>query len=165
MRKFYPLHLVSCPYQRVSYSGLLASQSEPILLWGLGQFILRHPLESGCGIWGLHLWPFVYRTMLVVRVCVSVLALAVWDISGLWALKTTWYSLLHWLWPQQNISWDFSLYEERDLWPWEIIFHYIVCSLDICVWVIWSIFHHVGEGNGTPLQYSCLENCMDGGAW
>ena len=25
------------------------------------------------------------------------------------------------------------------------------------------IFH--GEGNGTPLQYSCLENPMDGGAW
>ena len=22
-----------------------------------------------------------------------------------------------------------------------------------------------GEGNGTPLQYSCLENPMDGGAW
>ena len=25
-----------------------------------------------------------------------------------------------------------------------------------------SIFE---EGNGTPLQYSCLENPMDGGAW
>ena len=25
-----------------------------------------------------------------------------------------------------------------------------------------SIF---GEGNGTPIQYSCLENSMDGGAW
>ena len=25
-----------------------------------------------------------------------------------------------------------------------------------------SIF---GEGNGTPLQYFCLENTMDGGAW
>ena len=25
--------------------------------------------------------------------------------------------------------------------------------------------HNVGEGNGTPLQYSCLENPMDGGAW
>ena len=24
---------------------------------------------------------------------------------------------------------------------------------------------HHGEGNGTPLQYSCLENPMDGGAW
>ena len=23
----------------------------------------------------------------------------------------------------------------------------------------------VGEGTGTPLQYSCLENPMDGGAW
>ena len=22
-----------------------------------------------------------------------------------------------------------------------------------------------GEGNGTPLQYSCLENPVDGGAW
>ena len=23
----------------------------------------------------------------------------------------------------------------------------------------------LGEGNGTPLQYSCLESPMDGGAW
>ena len=23
----------------------------------------------------------------------------------------------------------------------------------------------LGEGNGTPLQYSCLESRMDGGAW
>ena len=23
----------------------------------------------------------------------------------------------------------------------------------------------LGEGNGTPLQYACLENPMDGGAW
>ena len=26
---------------------------------------------------------------------------------------------------------------------------------------IWSL----GEGSGNPLQYSCLENPMDGGAW
>ena len=26
-----------------------------------------------------------------------------------------------------------------------------------------SIF--MGEGNGTPFQYSCLENPVDGGAW
>ena len=25
--------------------------------------------------------------------------------------------------------------------------------------------YKIGEGNGTPLQYSCLENPMDGGAW
>ena len=28
-----------------------------------------------------------------------------------------------------------------------------------------SGYHPCREGNGTPLQYSCLENPMDGGAW
>ena len=29
-----------------------------------------------------------------------------------------------------------------------------------------TVIQHIpGEGNGTPLQYSCLENPMDGGAW
>ena len=28
-----------------------------------------------------------------------------------------------------------------------------------------SIGIYLGEGNGNPLQYSCLENPMDGGAW
>ena len=31
-------------------------------------------------------------------------------------------------------------------------------------WTIGSGRFH-GEGNGNPLQYSCLENPMDGGAW
>ena len=26
-------------------------------------------------------------------------------------------------------------------------------------------YNIIGEGNGNPLQYSCLENPMDGGAW
>ena len=29
-------------------------------------------------------------------------------------------------------------------------------------WVVWQFYR---EGNGTPLQYSFLENPMDGGAW
>ena len=38
------------------------------------------------------------------------------------------------------------------------------------VFVLFFWFCHVvqligGEGNGTPLQYFCLENPMDGGAW
>ena len=28
-----------------------------------------------------------------------------------------------------------------------------------------SVTVSMGEGNGTALQYSCLENPMDGGAW
>ena len=31
--------------------------------------------------------------------------------------------------------------------------------------ILVSISSHTREGNGTPLQYSCLENPMDGGAW
>ena len=31
----------------------------------------------------------------------------------------------------------------------------------ICI----SLVSNDGEGNGTPLQYSCLENPMDGEAW
>ena len=27
------------------------------------------------------------------------------------------------------------------------------------------VLYSHGEGNGTPLQYSCLENPIDGGAW
>ena len=30
---------------------------------------------------------------------------------------------------------------------------------------IWKFSAHIREGNGTPLQYSCLENPMGGGAW
>ena len=28
-----------------------------------------------------------------------------------------------------------------------------------------ALGYQSGEGNGDPLQYSCLENPMDGGAW
>ena len=37
--------------------------------------------------------------------------------------------------------------------------------LNSCVEGFHSHQAYLGEGNGTPLQYSCLENCMDGGAW
>ena len=32
-------------------------------------------------------------------------------------------------------------------------------------WDCTQVLHFSGDGNGTPLQYSCLENPMDGGAW
>ena len=31
--------------------------------------------------------------------------------------------------------------------------------------ILYVCIYAYGEGNGTPLQYSCLENPMDGGAW
>ena len=31
--------------------------------------------------------------------------------------------------------------------------------------ILWQAHTNFGEGNGNPLQYSCLENPIDGGAW
>ena len=35
----------------------------------------------------------------------------------------------------------------------------------VCMWYLPPVNMLMGEGNGTPLQYSCLENPMDRGAW
>ena len=44
------------------------------------------------------------------------------------------------------------IYFKVSLWPAEPLF-------------IWNLVVSFREGNGNPLQYSCLENPMDGGAW
>ena len=36
--------------------------------------------------------------------------------------------------------------------------------MNMCLSSLWELVM-VGEGNGNPLQYSCLESPMDGGAW
>ena len=37
-----------------------------------------------------------------------------------------------------------------------------MAHISACVYIYIYMY---GEGNGIPLQYSCLENPMDGGAW
>ena len=39
----------------------------------------------------------------------------------------------------------------------------LVCKIGMAK--ILPVVSYNGEGNGTPLQYSCLENPMDRGAW
>ena len=53
----------------------------------------------------------------------------------------------------------------KSLIHFEFVFVYGIrkCSNFILLQV--TIQFSLGEGNGTPLQYSCLENPMDGGAW
>ena len=43
--------------------------------------------------------------------------------------------------------------------PYNIQEHWVLCP------VLGTFSEEFGEGNGTPLQYSCLENPVDGGAW
>ena len=49
-----------------------------------------------------------------------------------------------------------------------VIFSYFLLTSNYLYSVLWGVQNTAqssGEGNGTPLQYSCLENPMDGGAW
>ena len=56
----------------------------------------------------------------------------------------------------------------------QILFHYKILSIVPCAilhvlvlylyYIVYSIMY-IREGNSTPLQYSCLENPTDGGAW
>ena len=56
-----------------------------------------------------------------------------------------WYLILH-----LHLAFSFDL-------------HLAVLNIFSCVY--WLSMSSFGERNGTPLQYSCLENPMDGGAW
>ena len=56
--------------------------------------------------------------------------------------------------------------------PPDFAFHHVSNYADMKFSIHFSFFplfftslHSHGEGNGTPLQYSCLENPVDGGAW
>ena len=51
-----------------------------------------------------------------------------------------------------------------DLWLQESTFLTALC-LSLLVILSWRLLQCLREGNGTPLQYSCLENPIDGGAW
>ena len=84
-----------------------------------------------------------------------------------------------WLW---KVLWSFFSFQPLSWLSYKIHF-----SLHVTIWLRnglllhrireddaskWQFFlicgqlmRHLGEGNGTPLQYSCLENPMDGGAW
>ena len=46
--------------------------------------------------------------------------------------------------------------------------HFLLCPSVTGFWTVLDLYPvsiMYREGNGTPLQYSCLENPRDGGAW
>ena len=49
--------------------------------------------------------------------------------------------------------------------PVKILILFSVESLITALIISECVIYYNGEGNGTPLQRSCLENPMDGGAW
>ena len=60
--------------------------------------------------------------------------------------------------------WIFIIFHYRLL--RDIEYSFLCYTVGPCffIYFIYSSMH-IGEGNGNPLQYSCLANPMDGGAW
>ena len=56
------------------------------------------------------------------------------------------------------------VYYFSDYFPlWVIILFPVLYSMSL--FILYTVVCICGEGNGTPLQYCCLENPMGGGAW
>ena len=75
---------------------------------------------------------------------------------------------------QKGLEWFWKTEKQGERWHWWGGWPNHTGSLRFLSWVFclliqrafnYSTSVHLGEGNGTPLQYSCLENPMDGGAW
>ena len=62
----------------------------------------------------------------------------------------------------QHLCWALGIQWRQDRWDFHTGRAY---SLLIEAMNNYRDYTDIGEGNGTPLQYSCLENPMDGGAW
>ena len=69
---------------------------------------------------------------------------------------------------EQRMMWYYSVqngYLQKGV--GKLVFILLRVILGVCIIYIIElyIFRCNGEGNGNPLQYSCLENPMDRGAW
>ena len=80
-----------------------------------------------------------------------------WDLCWIFILKVFFFNC----WTMVDLQCCVNFYYTAKLYNIHILFHYGL-SQDIKYSPLCYI---VREGNGTPLQYSCLENPLDGGAW
>ena len=62
-------------------------------------------------------------------------------------------------------SMDYIVYGVAKSWTRPNDFHFHMGYMYVCVIYFIFLVFSPGEGNGNPLQYSCLENPRDRGAW
>ena len=80
-----------------------------------------------------------------------------------WATSLSLFTFMHWRrkWQPTPV---FLPGESQGLGAWRAAVYGVAQSRTRLKWLSSSILS-IGEGNGSPLQYSCLEDPMDRGAW
>ena len=152
--------------------------------WLIGKTLMLARLKAGGGWddrgWGCWMASPIWWTW-------------VWAGSGSWwwtrkpgvlqslgVQRHNWATELNWFWAVQGgISLQFLSFP---LFDWVVCFSGMGClyvlktniflSCFLCYYFLpfwrlcfYLVYGFLGEGNGTPLQYSCLEHPMGGGAW
>ena len=74
-------------------------------------------------------------------------------------------SSIHVIFQARVLEWGAIAFSETCVSILYWCFSFWLTSLSVMLSIFIHIVAYVGEGNGIPLQYSCLENHMDGGAW
>ena len=87
------------------------------------------------------------------------------DWLDLLAVQGTLKSILQHHSSKASILWCSAFYIVQLSHPYMTTGKTIALSRRAFVDKLMSLLFNIGEDNGTPLQYSCLENPMDGGAW
>ena len=116
----------------------------------MGHFFQISSGQSFCFDWS---WVCIWNISGSPQVCVRLLA----KMEFQWRnLQAGWHHLLWWyplpFWPSRNCVVGKVSLTLRMRNAWSLSF-------------IWAGFSFSWEANGNTLQYSCLENPMDGGAW
>ena len=89
-----------------------------------------------------------------------------------WHCQLNGHKYMHKLWEtvKDREAWHASVHEVTKSWTWLSDWTAILnFKFKLTTHIPIAHYTHLNilsrEGNGTPLQYSCLENPMDGGAW
>ena len=127
----------------------------------------KYCISDSCWLWGLLHFVLQGQSCLLLQVSLDFLLLhfnPLWWIGHLfWVLVLGGLVGLHRTIQLQLIQHQWLGHRLGLLWCWMVCLGNELRSLSFLKLHASTAFH--GEGNGTPLQSSCLENPMDGGAW
>jgi len=96
------------------------------------------------------------------KIYIILASLVVQAVKHLSAMQETWVQSLGWEDPLEK---EMAAHSSTPAWKTSWIEKPGRTGLNNFTFIFIILALKIREGNGTPLQYCCLENPMDGGAW